>query len=241
MPERTALASIEWAGTRAVVRDIVCPAGDEVILDVIEHADKTGIDCPFGWPGAFVGFVAAHRSGHVALVPDGLETAWRRPLTMRRTDVFVQEKLRLVPLSVSADWIAHVALRCAVLLAKLDAAGRPVDRSGAGAVVEVYPAASLLGWGLRHRGYKQPRTPEVLAALAGDLLAAAQWLDCGPHEETIRRSHDAFDAVIAALTARAARQGQSWPPGEDDLAAARTEGWIAIPNSPIGQLISDRR
>jgi len=241
MPERSALASIEWAGTRAVIRDIVCPPGDGVILEVIGQVSKTGIDCPLGWPDAFVDFVAAHRSGHVALPPDGPGTGWRRPLTMRRTDVFVQEKLHLVPLSVSADWIAHVAMRCAALLAKLDAADRPVDRSGAGAVVEVYPAASLLGWGLRHRGYKQPRTPDVLAAVVGDLLAAAPWLDCGPHEATIRRSHDAFDAVIAALTARAASRGQTWPLGEDDLAAARTEGWIAIPNSPISQLISDRR
>jgi Protein of unknown function (DUF429) len=93
------------------------------------------------------------------------------------------------------------------------------------------------GWGLRHRGYKQPRTPDVLAAAAGDLLAAAPWLDCGPHEETIRRSHDAFDAVIAALTARAASWGQTCPPGDDDLAAATTEGWIAIPNAPISRLI----
>lgn len=112
-----------------------------------------------------------------------------------------------------------------------------MDRTGAGAVVEVYPAASLLGWGLRHRGYKWPRTPAALAAVAGDLLAAAPWLDCGPHEDTIRRSHDAFDAVIAALTARAASQGQTWPPSAADLRAARTEGWIAIPNLPIGQLI----
>jgi Protein of unknown function (DUF429) len=63
-------------------------------------------------------------------------------LTMRRTDVFVHEQLRLTPLSVSADRIAHVAFRCAVLLAKLDAADAPVDRSGSGPVAEVYPAAS---------------------------------------------------------------------------------------------------
>jgi predicted nuclease with RNAse H fold len=229
MPERTALASIEWARTRAVVRDLVCPADDDVILGAIAQAAKTGIDCPLGWPGAFVDFVAAHRSGHVALPRDDTGTGWRRELTMRRTDAFVRDQLHLVPLSVSADRIAHVALRCAVLLAKLDASGRPV--------VEVYPAASLRGWGLRHRGYKQPRTPDVLAAAADDLLAAAPWLDCGPHEETIRRSHDAFDAVIAALTARAASRGQTCPPGGDDLAAAATEGWIAIPGSPIGELL----
>jgi hypothetical protein len=43
-------------------------------------------------------------------------------LTMRRTDVFVHEQLRLTPLSVSVDRIADVAFRCAVLLAKLDVA-----------------------------------------------------------------------------------------------------------------------
>ena len=193
------------------------------------------IDCPR--PDAFVDFVAAHRSGHVALPRDGTETGWRRELTMRRTDLFVRDKLRLVPMSVSADRIAHVALRCAVLLAKLAASGRPVDRSGAGPVVEVYPAASLRGWGLRHRGYKQPGPPDVLATAADDLLAAAPWLDCGPHEETIRRSHDAFDAVVAALTAWAASRGQTCPPGQDDLAAAATEGWIAVPTTPISQLI----
>jgi predicted nuclease with RNAse H fold len=237
MPERTALAVIEWARTGAAVRDVVYPADDSVILEVIGQAGKTGIDCPLGWPNAFVDFVAAHRSGHVALPRDDTGTGWRRELTMRRTDLFVRDKLHLVPLSVSADRIAHVALRCAVLLAKLDASGRPVDRSGAGPVAEVYPAASLRGWGLRHRGYKQPRTPDVLAAAADDLLAAAPWLDCGPHEETIRRSHDAFDAVIAALTARAASRGQTCLPGEHDLAAAVTEGWIAVPSSPISQLI----
>lgn len=79
--------------------------------------------------------------------------------------------------------------------------------------------------------------PDALASITDDLLAAAPWLDCGPYEETIRRSHDAFDAAIAALTARAASLGQTSPPGEDDLATARTEGWIAIPDSPISQLI----
>ena len=237
MPERTALASIEWARTRAVVQDLVCPADDDVILEAIGQAGKTGIDCPLGWPDAFADFIAAHRSGHVALPRDDTGTGWRRELIMRRTDAFVRDRLHLVPLSVSADRIAHVALRCAVLLAKLDASGRPVDRSGAGAVVEVYPAASLRSWGLRHRGYKRPSTPDVLAAAADDLLAAAPWLDCGPHEETIRRSHDAFDAVIAALTARAASRGQTCRPGGDDLAAAATEGWIAIPASPISELL----
>lgn len=236
-PERTALASIEWAGTHAVVRDVLWPADDHVILGAVQQTGKTGIDCPFGWPDAFVDFVAAHRYGHVSVPRGGVDASWRRELTMRQTDIFVRDTLHLVPLSVSADKIGHVALRCAVLLARLDAAGCPVDRSGAGPVVEVYPAASLRSWGLYRQGYKQAGKPEVLDHLVDDLLASAPWLDCGPHKETIRRSHDVFDAVIAAMTARAAVRGQTFCPREDGLALARAEGWIAIPNSPISQLV----
>jgi len=233
-PERTALVSIEWTADRAIVRDVACPADDTVILKAIDRADKTGMDCPLGWPAAFVGFVAAHHAGHVGIPED--DPDWRRSLTMRRTDLVVHERLRLVPLSVSADRIAHVALRCAVLLAKLDAAGRPVDRSGSGPVVEVYPAASLRRWDLAQPGYKQPARPEALDQLVDRLLAAAPWLDCASYEQVIRGSHDVFDAVIAAMTARAAAQGQTFPPGAADLATARTEGWIAIPNAPISWL-----
>jgi hypothetical protein len=103
-------------------------------------------------------------------------------------------------------------------------------------VVQVYPAASLRSWGLYRPGYKQAAKPDVLGCLVDDLRARAQWLDCGRHEQVIRRSHDAFDAVIAAMTGRAAAQDQTFPPGRGDLAAALAEGWIAIPNSPNGGL-----
>jgi hypothetical protein len=47
-PERTAVATIEWAGARAVIRDVCCRADDDAIVSVIDRAGKTGIDCPFG-------------------------------------------------------------------------------------------------------------------------------------------------------------------------------------------------
>lgn len=237
MPKRTALARIEWTTDRAVIRDVICPAGDDVILQNAGQADKTGIDCPLGWPGPFVNFLAAHRAGNVSIPDDTAGVAWRSALAMRRTDAFVYTTVHKVPLSVSADKIARVAFRCAVLLAKLDAAGHPVDRSGSGPVVEVYPAASLRYWGLDHQGYKQSASPEKLGCVVDNLLAAVPWLDCASHEDAIRHSHDRFDAVIAAMTARAALQGYTWQPGETDLDAARTEGWIAIPNAPISQLL----
>jgi hypothetical protein len=151
-------------------------------------------------------------------------------LAMRRTDVFVHEQLRLTPLSVSADRIAHVAFRCAVLLAKLDAADAPVDRSGSGPVTEVYPAASLHSWGLTYHSYKQKTSTDALGMLVEHLRHEAPWLDCATHEQAMRRSHEFFDAVIAAMTARAAALGQTFPPTGDHLAAATAEGWIVIPD-----------
>jgi len=112
----------------------------------------------------------------------------------------------------------------------------PVDRSGSGPVAEVYPAASLRSWGLDHHGHKQTKT-DALGRLVDHLLGEAPWLDCTTHEQAIRRSHDIFDAVIAAMTARAAALGQALPPTEDDMAVARAEGWIVIPDKPIAALL----
>jgi hypothetical protein len=39
------------------------------------------------------------------------------------------------------------------------------------------------------------------------------------------------------MTARAAALGQTIPPTEDDLSAAKAEGWIVIPDKPISALL----
>jgi hypothetical protein len=58
----------------------------------------------------------------------------------------------------------------------------------------------------------------------------------GGHEELCRRSDHALDAVVAALTARAAVRDQVCRPAERELPAARTEGWIAIPTATLADL-----
>jgi hypothetical protein len=77
----------------------------------------------------------------------------RRRLAYRATDRAVREATGLQPLSVAADRIGLTAMRAAGLLAGLATAGQPVDRTGSGIVLEVYPAASLYSWGLSHREY----------------------------------------------------------------------------------------
>jgi hypothetical protein len=53
---------LKWTAGRAVIEDVVCRANDEDVLRLVERASKTGIDCPFGWPAAFVGFVSTHHA-----------------------------------------------------------------------------------------------------------------------------------------------------------------------------------
>ncbi len=230
---RTALAVVDWDTRGAAIREVIRGVGDAVILAALARAGKAGIDCPLGWPDAFVAFVADHQSGHVT-VPGGLTgQQWRRQLAWRVTDEAVRAETGLIPLSVAADRIGHAAMRCAGLLAQLARRDQPVDRCGGGVVVEVYPAASLKRWGLPYRGYKQPPNAKALDALIDDLLAAAPWLDPGPYESLCRASHDATDAVIAALTARAAQKDLVTLPDERQRAAACSEGWIALPTSPL--------
>jgi predicted nuclease with RNAse H fold len=235
-PPGTAIAWVDWSVTGAGVRDLTCPATDDEVVAAIGQAGKAGIDCPLGWPAEFVAFIQAHQTGNL-VVPDGIAGRdWRRRLAYRHTDLAVHEQTRLMPLSVSADRIGHTAMRCAAILARLGPSGQPLDRSGTGTVVEVYPAATLKTWNLPHRGYKRPPNRAALTRLVDALQQAAPWLSLGLHEPTCRRSDHALDAVIAALTARAAHLGLTTQPDQHQMRHAATEGWIAIPTAPLNVL-----
>lgn len=232
---KTWMASVEFAPAGASLGSLEAHVSNAQIVAAAGPADVLGIDCPLGWPAAFVEFVNEHTHGHVA-AREGTPIAWRRHLAYRETDRFVidqfREESKLRPLSVAADRIAHVAMRCAALLAQLQGAGVEVDRSGVtGKVVEVYPAASLARWGLTHRGYKRTENAPHLDELVTRLRAAAPWLNLGEHESRCRTNDDAFDAVIAALSAAAARSGLTTPPTASTIGLAKAEGWIAVPNA----------
>jgi len=233
---RTAVAAVQWSEAHATVQDLQLGVSDDQLIEAIQAADKAGLDCPLGWPEKFVSFVVAQQSG--ALPPvDSDNALWRRQLAYRLTDEVVRAETGLVPLSVSADRIAHAAFRCASLLARLAAEGQPVDRCGDGLVVEVYPAAALFRWRLSHRGYKTPGRGVGHDFLVDELTTAAPWLRLGYFEQLCRDSHDAFDAVLAAMAARAAAMGQVLMPDTAQRERARTEGWIALPTCTLDDLI----
>ncbi|RIQ20264.1 DUF429 domain-containing protein [Jiangella rhizosphaerae] len=235
-PAGTAVATVEWAGGAAVVTGLVERAADDAVIEAVVGAEKSGIDCPFGWPLPFVEFVSGHRDGHVSGHPTLTGRDWRRELANRATDEVVRRETGLIPLSVAADRIGHAAFRCAWLLAQLSRRGLDVHRAGSGAVVEVYPAASLKVWGLPHRGYKGAVHRAARDELVDRLRRAAPWLDLGPYDAVCRGSDHALDAVVAALSARAAAKRLVSAPRGDQVEKARVEGWIAVPTHTLEHL-----
>jgi len=235
-PKGTAIASIEWTPGRATVLDVVVGADDDRIVAAVESADKAGIDCPLGWPAAFIEFVTDHQA-HALSTPDGVDKDRRRGLAYRATDRAVYEKTRRWPLSVATDRIAHTAMRAAGLLSRLAKGGQPVDRTGSGVVVEVYPAASMRQWGLKPDRYKGTPNLPALGELVDTLRQMAHWLHLGEYEEACRKSDHAFDAVVAALAARAAALGLVTVPDAEELTLASTEGWIALPVGELHELL----
>jgi hypothetical protein len=110
--------------------------------------------------------------------------------------------------------------------------GVPVDRSGAGAVAEVYPAAALRYWGWRTAGYKA-----APSALTSALRAAVPWLRMDDADwDRCARSDHALDALVCALVTRAVVLGLSSAPKDADRELAAVEGWIHVPTCPLDVL-----
>jgi len=229
----TAVAVVEWSAASARLVSLRLGASDADIVAAARAATKIGIDCALGWPDEFVAFVSGHADAPRAPDADG-GASWRRRLAYRETDRVVHAVTGRWPLSVSTDRLGVTALRCAGLVSRLRADGHDVDRAGAGTIAEVYPGATLRVWGFDTRGYRVD--PAVRRALLEAMLAAAPWLDLGENAASMVRSGDAFDAVVAALATRASARGAVIAPEPDQLAAARREGWIALPTGALADL-----
>jgi len=213
-------------------------ASDAQIVAVAPIVASLGIDCAFGWPDDFVAFVAGHSTGEqldrspAERAGSGMD--WRRRLAYRETDREIRILTGRWPLSVSTDRLGLTAMHCAALLESLgDRIGR-VDRAGGGVAAEVYPSATLRTWGFSTVGYKTDAT--IRSTLLAAILERAPWLKPGPMAELMTASDDAFDAVIAALAARAHALGQWHRPPPESLDRASREGWIALPSVDLAEL-----
>ncbi len=253
---RTAVCRVIWGdGDRdgegagegdGLTVEFVVPEGDEDLLGMVRAADKTGLDCPLGWPSHFVATVVAHHGGTRLPPPVRFgERADGRPgldaLRFRLTDDLTWKATSMrPPLSVSTDLLGVVALRAAYLLDALAATGAPVPRDGSGQVAEVYPAAALRRWGIHLTGSYKRTTPE--ARTVREHIVRSIEAKLGPFfPEQVRvkcaESHDHLDALVCALVARAVQVGDTvWPRSPDERAAARQEGWIHLPGKDLAAL-----
>ena len=223
----TAACEILWETGRVVVNRVHLAVDDDAFLSLLEDlpaGGKMGLDCPLGWPAAFVAAVRASFE-HAPWPTRGC--ADRSNLLWRETDRWARRYLRRWPLSVSTDRIGVTALRAAYLLDSWEAYGGAVDRSGiSGPVVEVYPAAARRIWGLgavRSVHELEARLPVHFADSAVRYAS-----------ET---SEHVFDALVAALVARAATLSRTHGPPPELAALASAEGWIHLPSCPIEELV----
>lgn len=225
-PAKTAACVLKWDPRPAAVA-VRMGVDDETAVRLALEGDKCAIDAPFGWPRPFVEFVRAHEAA------EALPPSPPPDLQLRTTDRWVEQAIGIRPLSVSANLIGATAMRCARLLEAIaNRRGEAIDRSGAGLVVEGYPAAALEIWDLRSRGYKGTKGRENLRVLAGTVIEQVG-IDVAPEQCAVLASkHDAFDALICALVARAAALGNTLEPS--DLGPARVEGWIHLPDPTLG-------
>ena len=226
--EKTAWCLLEWKGSAASVVDLQLGADDEQLVEAAATADHVGVDAPLGWPKAFVEMLQQ--------APRPMTWPGERDaLRYRATDHFVKQVTGLWPLSVSSDLIGVVAMRCRGLMARLQEVGKPC--------LEVYPAAALHQWGIAARGYKGAKGRPVLRERVDAVAAGAPWLSLEPgHEEQVRGSDDAFDALLASMAVRAQRAGHVLPehacPGDVEA----EEGWIVLPApGSLARLAEDAR
>jgi predicted nuclease with RNAse H fold len=237
-PANTSACAVDWGEGPPTVSELRAGLDDETLLEAIALADKVAIDAPFGWPDDFVDALVAHRGGRTWPGSGEDQDLYRFQLSFRATDRRLIESGGRRPLSVSTDLIGVVAMRCAYLLDRLSQLGEPVDRAGAGKVIEAYPAPALSAWGLSATGYKSrvgaARLPELLSRLEdalGDLEMTIQ------QREAAGSDHNCFDALVCALVGRAAALGLTQPPAPGDQADRATrEGWIHLPTNPLSDL-----
>lgn len=224
---QTGLCIIDWEAAPRCV-DLTVGVGDDEIVAAAAASEKCGIDAPFGYPAAFVDFVA----GHHALDPEARPAVDTGPLRLRATDTWVWRRHGRRPLSVSTDLIGVTALRCARLqLLVAERTGTAVDRTGRGRLAEVYPAAALAAWGLPAAGYKRSTGASVallaeLAAMMADRFA----ISMTPQQRALVASvDDALDALVAAVVAREVTMGRTEGPPATEAEVASREGWIHVP------------
>lgn len=228
VPSRTGLARAVRAADGWRLLDVqTCSEAarpESVVAEWIsdEPSALIAIDAPLGWPADLGEALAPHHAGEALSVPPAR-------LFRRATDRFVHERLRKKPLDVGADKIAHTAWAALRLLGELrglTAHDLPLAWSTAApslpAVIEVYPAATLVSHGLPSTSYKAPGSAArtVIQEFINRRLTTIGDVDA------LSIGEHALDAVLCVLAGLDFLAGTCYEPEEKSV--ARLEGWIWV-------------
>jgi predicted RNase H-like nuclease len=228
------IAHGELIGTHVIVNEACHCIKEESAADVvvrwIQQAPQLktllAFDAPLGWPKELSNTLIDHRAGQELSIEPNL-------LFRRETDRFIHAELGKTPLEIGADKIArtaHSALRLLGHLRRNLSAEIPLawsqDWSGT-AAIEVYPAATLLAYGMPAKNYKKPQQLVERKRIITNLRSH---LTLPEYDQTISESADALDAVVCLLAASDFVRGLVQAPTDGSLAAQ--EGWIWFHTSP---------
>jgi Protein of unknown function (DUF429) len=127
---------------------------------------------------------------------------------------------------------AGAAVACMTLLLMRGGPVWPLRPGGEGAVlVEASPAAQLFAWGLETGGYSgaKPKAAAARAEIQAALVADHGLVISDAQAAICRGNADALDAVLCAYAAKTMADGRH---PRQLPAAARSEGWIVVDESP---------
>ena len=202
----------------------------ERTADLIEKEASSSIllalDAPLGWPQALAETLPAHFAGRAPRF-----TA--NEMFRRRTDDVVKEKLDKRPLDVGADKIAraaHAALRFLESLREATGLAVPLAWSPGHATgvsaIEVYPAATLIAYGLLPSlSYKKStkESKNERRKLVDGLVDIVE-LEAARNEMVAR--DDLLDAAVCVIAGVDFAEGNVVEPTGEEIDRAKREGWI---------------
>lgn len=216
-----------WSETGCVLENI--PLQDpgtplsEVVCRLLKGSEKAliALDAPLGWPNALGQAMFEHKAG-LALQPSA------NALFRRATDIFVKDKLDRQPLDVGADRIARTAYSALKLLAEVREKSRqeiPLawnsSYRSAAAVIEVYPAGTLIAHGLPSKRYKKKEEVKTRSEILGGLRGKMEF---SAKISMAEDNPDILDAIVCVLAGSDFLSGHSLAPKEQHH--AEKEGWI---------------
>lgn len=181
------------------------------------------LDAPLGWPVALGTALLSHLAGGEIKTSPNL-------LFRRATDRFVKAHLNKQPLDVGADRIARTAKAALDLLNRvrnqtallLPLVWNAAFTEPAGAI-EVYPAGTLVSYGLPSSGYKEKNQTQIRKQILGGLESHMKFL---VELENAENNADVLDAIVCVLSGADFLRDRSYIP--EDCGEALKEGWIWV-------------